>query len=177
MCNYNQSQNLFYMPYGLEESGVVIRLSVKINNTPSCSLAKYWPRRIASWQFFQRRANNIFWQYLEEMRVHDCTIRYVSKLIKLEKIVLEGTSTADTLDKLGSSDVFKELVVWLTNTVIDSPDLMNELASLNNTNAIPIIRRLRSCYSPASEICVFRFGGTQHHPCPLCIRGYNGFQE
>ena len=33
------------------------------------------------------------------------------KLIELEQIVVGGTSTADTVSKLGSSDVFKELVV------------------------------------------------------------------
>ena len=99
------------------------------------------------------------------------------KLIKLEKIVLGGTSTADTLEKLGSSDVFKELVVWLTNTVIDSPDLMNELASLNNTNAIPIIRRLRSCYSQPLKFVFSDLAELSKILVPNASEGITGFRN
>ena len=99
------------------------------------------------------------------------------KLIELEQIVVGGTSTADTVSKLGSSDVFKELVVWFTNVVIDSPDLMNELASSNNIKAIPIIRRLRSCYSQPLKFVFSDLAELSKILVPNASEGITGFRN
>ena len=68
-------------------------------------------------------------------------------LREIADCVSRGVTTQDKLDLLAGSHQFKRFIVWITQSVIDSPTIVDELASLDKITAIPIFRRLRACYS------------------------------
>ena len=71
----------------------------------------------------------------------------IELLQEISEIGLGGATTQKKLNTLAASDNFKEFIVWVTQSVIDAPEIVDELSSLNNIKAIPILRRLRACYS------------------------------
>ncbi len=68
-------------------------------------------------------------------------------LRKIAECVSRDTTTREKLDFLSASNDFKEFIVWVTGSVIDSPEIVNELSSIDKIKAIPVLRRLRVCYS------------------------------
>ena len=71
----------------------------------------------------------------------------IELLHEISEIGLGGATTQKKLYTLAASDNFKDFIVWVTQSVIDAPEIVDELSSLNNIKAIPILRRLRACYS------------------------------
>ena len=68
-------------------------------------------------------------------------------LRKISECVSREITTQEKLDFLAASNDFKEFIVWVTGSVIDSPEIVNELSSIDRIKAIPVLRRLRVCYS------------------------------
>ena len=85
--------------------------------------------------------------FISECQEMNIQTDVIELLHEISEIGLGDATTQKKLNTLAASDNFKDFIVWVTQSVIDAPEIVDELSSLNKIKAIPILRRLRACYS------------------------------